>query len=158
MEDWNSSIGKVPSELQRNSCHLRSCHLRRRSCCVAPVLGFQLNAYAAPAPYSCIKTPPSICPTTTTMARGKGPLLTSTFKDDFYRIMSSNSQQMQQHDDLTMHYTKNPNSWSKWRYILREPTAEFLGTMVLVLFGNGVNAQVGSMRAQTSSSNVMPSP
>lgn len=79
------------------------------------------------------------------MVNGKAPLLTpSTLKDDIHPIMSSDSQQMQHLDNLTTHYTKYPNTWSKWRHILREPAAEFLGTMVLVLFGTGANAQVRS--------------
>lgn len=32
--------------------------------------------------------------------------------------------------------------WSRIRHVLREPFAEFLGTMVLILFGDGVVAQV----------------
>jgi hypothetical protein len=32
--------------------------------------------------------------------------------------------------------------WPKTRHWLREPFAEFMGTFVLVMFGNGVNAQV----------------
>ncbi|KDQ62611.1 hypothetical protein JAAARDRAFT_466206 [Jaapia argillacea MUCL 33604] len=35
-----------------------------------------------------------------------------------------------------------PNMWSRIRAVLREPAAEFLGTMVLVIFGNGVDCQV----------------
>ncbi|KAH8080731.1 aquaporin [Cristinia sonorae] len=34
-----------------------------------------------------------------------------------------------------------PNRWSKIRKHLREPAAEFLGVLLLVLFGSGVNAQ-----------------
>ncbi|KAK0440310.1 aquaporin-like protein [Armillaria borealis] len=36
-----------------------------------------------------------------------------------------------------------PNWWWKYRQILREPTAEFAGTMLLVIFGTGVNCQAG---------------
>jgi hypothetical protein len=32
--------------------------------------------------------------------------------------------------------------WARIRRIIREPVAEFFGTMVLVIFGCGVNAQV----------------
>lgn len=35
-----------------------------------------------------------------------------------------------------------PNMWSKIRHTLREPFAEMLGTMVLIIFGDGVNCQV----------------
>ena len=35
-----------------------------------------------------------------------------------------------------------PNPWAKLRYHLREPFAEFLGTMILVIFGDGINNQV----------------
>ena len=48
-----------------------------------------------------------MCPTTMTMTHRKGPLLTSTFKDNIHSIMFSDSQQIQQLDDLTIHYTKN---------------------------------------------------
>ncbi|KAF8501941.1 aquaporin [Gautieria morchelliformis] len=44
--------------------------------------------------------------------------------------------------NLTIHYTLCPNKWARWRRRIREPAAEFLGTMVLVLFGNGVVCQV----------------
>jgi hypothetical protein len=43
--------------------------------------------------------------------------------------------------DIT-NYTLYPNRWARWRSMFREPAAEFLGTMVLVLFGNGVLCQV----------------
>ncbi|KAK0475624.1 major intrinsic protein superfamily membrane channel protein [Armillaria luteobubalina] len=36
-----------------------------------------------------------------------------------------------------------PNWWWKYREILREPAAEFAGTMLLVIFGTGVNCQAG---------------
>ncbi|KAK0555360.1 hypothetical protein OC846_001200 [Tilletia horrida] len=35
-----------------------------------------------------------------------------------------------------------PNPWAKFRYWMREPFAEFLGTCVFIIFGNGVNNQV----------------
>lgn len=35
-----------------------------------------------------------------------------------------------------------PNPWTRLRYVLREGLAEMIGTFILVLFGNGVNAQV----------------
>lgn len=35
-----------------------------------------------------------------------------------------------------------PNRWAKIRNDYKEPFAEFLGTMILILFGNGVNCQV----------------
>ncbi|CAE6487660.1 unnamed protein product [Rhizoctonia solani] len=41
-------------------------------------------------------------------------------------------------DDITEY----PNKWAKVRHFLREPAAEFLGTMILILFGTGVNCQV----------------
>jgi len=37
---------------------------------------------------------------------------------------------------------QHPNMWSKIRHRIREPAAEFLGTMILVMFGLGVNCQV----------------
>ncbi|KAG2151318.1 major intrinsic protein superfamily membrane channel protein [Suillus clintonianus] len=40
------------------------------------------------------------------------------------------------------HCTTFPNRWSRFRYAIREPAAEFLGTMIFVIFGTGVNCQV----------------
>ncbi|KAG8935901.1 hypothetical protein FRC02_005656 [Tulasnella sp. 418] len=39
-------------------------------------------------------------------------------------------------------YQQHPNSWSKFRWQIREPAAEFIGTMMLILFGTGVDCQV----------------
>jgi len=36
----------------------------------------------------------------------------------------------------------HPNRWAYYREYIREPFAEFLGVMVLVIFGNGVDCQV----------------
>lgn len=44
-------------------------------------------------------------------------------------------------DGTTIHYTKYPNRWSRVREVLREPAAEFFGTMILIIFGNGVDCQ-----------------
>ncbi|KIJ47799.1 hypothetical protein M422DRAFT_45555 [Sphaerobolus stellatus SS14] len=43
---------------------------------------------------------------------------------------------------LTEYYTLRPNTWARWRHPIREAAAEFIGTMILVIFGNGVNCQV----------------
>lgn len=40
------------------------------------------------------------------------------------------------------HYTSYPNQWSKIRELIKEPAAEFLGTMFLCIFGLGVQCQV----------------
>ncbi|TFY80640.1 hypothetical protein EWM64_g3373 [Hericium alpestre] len=40
------------------------------------------------------------------------------------------------------YFSRYPNNWSKIRYHIREPAAELLGTMVLILFGTGVDCQV----------------
>ncbi|KAG2086311.1 major intrinsic protein superfamily membrane channel protein [Suillus cothurnatus] len=40
------------------------------------------------------------------------------------------------------HCTVFPNRWSRIRYAIREPAAEFLGTMIFVIFGTGVNCSV----------------
>ncbi|QRV73544.1 aquaporin, Major intrinsic protein family [Ceratobasidium sp. AG-Ba] len=40
------------------------------------------------------------------------------------------------------HYAHPRSGLSKIRYLLREPSAEFLGTMLLVMFGNAANCQV----------------
>ncbi|KAF8530056.1 aquaporin [Hysterangium stoloniferum] len=45
-------------------------------------------------------------------------------------------------EGLTGHDVTYPNTWARWRAVIREPAAEFLGTMVLILFGNGVVCQV----------------
>ncbi|KAI6146702.1 major intrinsic protein superfamily membrane channel protein [Pisolithus tinctorius] len=37
---------------------------------------------------------------------------------------------------------KYPNGWSRIREYIREPAAEFLGTMILIIFGCGGNCQV----------------
>jgi len=34
------------------------------------------------------------------------------------------------------------NPWARFRYSMREPLAEFLGTCILIIFGNGINCQV----------------
>ncbi|CAE6483263.1 unnamed protein product [Rhizoctonia solani] len=45
-------------------------------------------------------------------------------------------------DDVLGHITEFPNKWAKIRHLIREPAAEFLGTMILIIFGTGVNCQV----------------
>ncbi|KIJ17815.1 hypothetical protein PAXINDRAFT_161922 [Paxillus involutus ATCC 200175] len=40
------------------------------------------------------------------------------------------------------HCARYPNRWSKIREYIREPAAEFLGTMILVIFGCGGDCQV----------------
>jgi aquaglyceroporin related protein len=50
--------------------------------------------------------------------------------------------------------TQYPNRWSKIRESIREPGAEFLGTMILILVGNGVNCQF----ALSADPNVSPAP
>ncbi|KAF9221598.1 aquaporin [Gyrodon lividus] len=44
--------------------------------------------------------------------------------------------------DECSHCTQYPNRWSRIRHSLREPFAEFLGTLIFVAFGTGVNCQV----------------
>ncbi|KAJ7244983.1 aquaporin [Mycena haematopus] len=41
------------------------------------------------------------------------------------------------HDSITIH----PNAWSKYRLMMREYAAEFLGVCILVIFGAGVDCQ-----------------
>jgi len=43
---------------------------------------------------------------------------------------------------LQDYYTHFPNNWTRIRDYIREPAAEMLGTMILILFGNGVDCQV----------------
>ncbi|KAH7914295.1 major intrinsic protein superfamily membrane channel protein [Hygrophoropsis aurantiaca] len=40
------------------------------------------------------------------------------------------------------HFTRYPNRWSKIREVLREPAAEFMGVLILVVFGTGADCQV----------------
>ncbi|KZS93694.1 aquaporin, partial [Sistotremastrum niveocremeum HHB9708] len=52
------------------------------------------------------------------------------------------------------HITSFPNRWSRIRYWLRESAAEFLGTMILFIFGNGADCQV----VLSSNTNVSATP
>jgi len=52
------------------------------------------------------------------------------------------------------YFTRSPNRWVKIRETIREPAAEMLGTMILMLVGNGVNCQF----ALSADVNVSPSP
>ncbi|KAF9450558.1 major intrinsic protein superfamily membrane channel protein [Macrolepiota fuliginosa MF-IS2] len=40
-----------------------------------------------------------------------------------------------------MRLAQHPNWWSKYRMMIREPAAEFLGVAILIIFGNGVVCQ-----------------
>ncbi|KAF8887185.1 aquaporin [Infundibulicybe gibba] len=53
-----------------------------------------------------------------------------------------------------MYLTKYPNRWSRYREMIREPFAEFLGVAILIIFGTGVVCQV----VLSSSTDVAPSP
>jgi len=48
-------------------------------------------------------------------------------------------------DGRGMYYPLYPGRWARIRANIREPAAEFLGTMILIIFGTGVNCQVGDM-------------
>jgi len=48
----------------------------------------------------------------------------------------------------------NPNRWSRYRALIREPFAEFLGVVILIIFGNGVNCQA----VLSANPSVAPSP
>jgi hypothetical protein len=48
--------------------------------------------------------------------------------------------------------TEFPNPWCKIRHVLREPFAEFVGTCLLIVFGDGVSSQV----TLSSSTSVSP--
>ncbi|KAI0251980.1 aquaporin-like protein [Lactifluus subvellereus] len=41
-----------------------------------------------------------------------------------------------------LYYARYPNNWARIRDVIREPAAEFLGTMILTLVGNAANCQV----------------
>ncbi|CDO69991.1 hypothetical protein BN946_scf184973.g1 [Trametes cinnabarina] len=45
-------------------------------------------------------------------------------------------------EELTEHYTRYPNRWSRYRDLIKEPVAEFFGVMILIIFGTGVDCQV----------------
>ncbi|KAH9069311.1 putative aquaporin 4 [Lactarius deliciosus] len=53
-----------------------------------------------------------------------------------------------------MSHTRHPNQWAKIRENIREPAAELLGTMILILVGTGVNCQF----ALSADVNISPSP
>ncbi|KAN0131783.1 aquaporin [Lactarius tabidus] len=60
-------------------------------------------------------------------------------------------------DTLTkqaMYQARYPNRWAKIREHIREPAAELLGTMILILVGTGVNCQF----ALSADPNVSPAP
>ncbi|KAI0030976.1 aquaporin [Vararia minispora EC-137] len=40
------------------------------------------------------------------------------------------------------YYSRYPNRWARIRDVIREPAAEAIGCMILILFGNGVDCQV----------------
>ncbi|TCD60401.1 hypothetical protein EIP91_010227 [Steccherinum ochraceum] len=42
------------------------------------------------------------------------------------------------------HYTRFPNRWTRIRARIREPLAEFFGTMILIIFGLSTNVQVNA--------------
>ncbi|KAI0789607.1 aquaporin [Abortiporus biennis] len=55
--------------------------------------------------------------------------------------------QLQDSEDATAslrneYYTKYPNTWARYREVLREPMAEFFGVMIMIIFGAGVDCQV----------------
>ncbi|KAG5653111.1 hypothetical protein H0H81_002258 [Sphagnurus paluster] len=52
------------------------------------------------------------------------------------------------------HITEFPNTWSKYRAVIREPVAEFLGVCILIIFGTGVDCQV----VLSSNTGVAPGP
>ncbi|CUA75240.1 putative membrane protein YFL054C [Saccharomyces cerevisiae S288c] [Rhizoctonia solani] len=52
------------------------------------------------------------------------------------------------------HITQFPNKWAEIRPLIRQPAAEFLGTMILVIFGTGVNCQVVLSSSTAVSSSV----
>ncbi|KAJ7767505.1 aquaporin [Mycena maculata] len=65
-------------------------------------------------------------------------------------IITSNDSGFKEHhltehiDEYTDHdlYTIHPNAWSKYRLMMREYVAEFLGVCILIIFGAGVDCQV----------------
>lgn len=62
--------------------------------------------------------------------------------DDRTRVPSSNSVPQTAIGDLDRG-ALFPNRWARFRFAIRQPAAEFFGTMILVMFGCGANAQVG---------------
>jgi aquaglyceroporin related protein len=79
------------------------------------------------------------------------------------RLSETSSTYPHQHDHSSKHFiafadcehcTRYPNRWSRIREYIREPAAEFFGTMILVIFGCGGNCQA----VLSSSSAVASSP
>ncbi|KAI0277765.1 aquaporin [Russula aff. rugulosa BPL654] len=60
----------------------------------------------------------------------------STSKEESLQVEASSPNQT-----AAIYYTQYPNRWAKIRETIREPAAEMLGTMILILVGNGVNCQ-----------------
>jgi aquaglyceroporin related protein len=56
----------------------------------------------------------------------------------------SNSKEFVGHDEYAVEDDRPlyPNKWARYREYIREPFAEFLGVMILVIFGTGVDCQV----------------
>ncbi|KAI0302866.1 aquaporin-like protein [Multifurca ochricompacta] len=59
---------------------------------------------------------------------------------DFQTLFSMSSSG--DYDSMRNYYTRFPNRWARIRDYIREPAAEMIGTMILMLFGCGVNCQV----------------
>ena len=94
--------------------------------------------------------------------------VTSTEADQFSKEAHSHQEDIESVsqggvNETDVHYTKYPNRWSRYRYVIshahlhpsvrsllaprsyseyiREPAAEFFGVMILIIFGNGVDCQ-----------------
>ncbi|KAJ6584176.1 major intrinsic protein superfamily membrane channel protein [Mycena vulgaris] len=74
------------------------------------------------------------------MSLSKAPdaMSTSTSKEDQNTEHTEHIDDYNDHDVITIH----PNAWSKYRLMMREYVAEFLGVCILIIFGTGVDCQV----------------
>jgi len=74
---------------------------------------------------------------------GASIIVTSNGSDRNYTTQHRERHAHEQVDyDDDEHLTLYPNWWSKYRMIIREAVAEFLGVAILIIFGNGVDCQV----------------
>ncbi|VDC04671.1 unnamed protein product [Peniophora sp. CBMAI 1063] len=66
----------------------------------------------------------------------------SSNDSDFTHVEDSTKESEELWRERHNYYTRYPNAWARFRGYIREPAAEALGCMILILFGNGVDCQV----------------
>ncbi|OBZ68683.1 hypothetical protein A0H81_11172 [Grifola frondosa] len=140
MKEKERSRGPVEHEDERefDYCPLAACSMRQVVWPNASQTELRPNLFESPYLRRC---PPSFCSHRTeqpTMAPSIASVRYS--KDTTGHIEKADLTSVSLVTDV--HYTRYPNRWSRIREQLREPAAEFFGTMVLIIFGNGVDCQV----------------